>query len=401
MKDMKVCVIGQGYIGLPTAAIIASKGIEVAGVDVRKEVVDTINKGEIHIKEPALAGLVKHDVSEGFLKAATTPDTADVFLITVPTPFIEEDKTPDLSYVENAIDSIIPHLSQENLVIIESTCPVGTTTSMHNYIIEKRPELDGKLYMAYCPERVLPGNIIYELEYNDRVIGGINKASTKKAIEFYRIFVKGELLATTDKSAEMCKLTENAYRDVNIAFANEISMICEQAGIDPYDLIKLANHHPRVNILQPGPGVGGHCIAVDPWFLISNFKSDAGLMKTARETNLKKTTWVINKIKEAIQDFKSKENKEPVVACMGLAFKPNVDDLRESPAIEIYKYLQASEKNVIACEPNLRKHEAIELFSVEGAVSKADIIVLLVAHNEFKSLSIPIEKEVLKFCNIE
>lgn len=400
MKNIKVCVIGQGYIGLPTAAIIASKGIEVAGVDVRKEVVDTINKGEIHIKEPALAGLVKHDVSEGYLKAATAPGKADIFLITVPTPFIEEDKTPDLSYVENAIESILPHLSPGNLVIIESTCPVGTTTSMHNYIIEKRPELEGKLYMAYCPERVLPGNIIYELEYNDRVIGGINEVSTKKAIEFYRIFVKGELLATSDKAAEMCKLTENAYRDVNIAFANEISMICEQAGIDPYDLIKLANHHPRVNILQPGPGVGGHCIAVDPWFLISNFKSDAGLMKTARETNLKKTTWVINKIKEAIEDFKSKENKEPVVACMGLAFKPNVDDLRESPAIEIYKYLQASEKNVIACEPNLRKHEVIELFSVENAVSKADIIVLLVAHNEFKSLNIPVEKEVLKFCNI-
>jgi len=401
MTSIRVCVLGQGYIGLPTAAIIASKGIEVLGVDVRADVVETINQGEIHIKEPALAGLVKHDVSEGLLKASKSPQTADVYLITVPTPFKEKDKTPDISYVEAAIESILPYLKEDNLIIIESTCPVGTTQSLYKYIINKTPELEGKFDMAYCPERVLPGNIIYELEYNDRVIGGLNQKATEKAINFYRLFVKGELLGTDDKSAEMCKLTENAYRDVNIAFANEISMVCEKASIDAYDLIKLANHHPRVNILQPGAGVGGHCIAVDPWFLISNFEEDTRLMLSARETNLKKTEWVKNSIKKSVELFKTRENADPVVVCMGLAFKADVDDLRESPALEIYNHLNKTGINTMACEPNLASHPSIKLVTPDEAIINADIIVFLVNHKEFKSLKISANKDILKFCNIE
>jgi len=399
MKVEKVCVLGQGYIGLPTAAIIASKKINVLGVDVRQDVVETINKGEIHIKEPALAGLVKHDVAEGYLKASDKPAEADVFLITVPTPF-KENKDPDISFVENAIDAVTPFLKNGDLIIIESTCPVGTTHRMYAHIIEKRPELADQIFMSYCPERVLPGNIIYELEYNDRVIGGVNEKSTDKAIEFYRHFVKGDLLATNDKAAEMCKLTENAYRDVNIAFANEVSMICERAEIDPYKLIELANHHPRVNILQPGAGVGGHCIAVDPWFLISNFKDDSNLMLTARQTNLKKTQWVKRKIEESIDSFKEIEGRNPMIACMGLAFKANVDDLRESPALEIYNYLKEKKYDVLACEPNLKSHSDIILTEHNKAINNADLIIFLVNHKEFKSLEIPVSKEVLKFCKI-
>ena len=396
---MKVSVLGLGYIGLPTAAIIASKGVEVIGVDLNEKVIDTINQGDIHIKEPALAGLVKHVVDEALLRASKAPESADIFLVTVPTP-ITADKKADISYVEDAIKAITPHLQKNNLIIIESTCPVGTTSDMYEKIISDRPDLKDKIYTAYCPERVLPGNIIYELEYNDRVIGGINSTSTAKAIAFYKHFVKGQLIPAQAKAAEMCKLTENAYRDVNIAFANEISMICAEAGIDPYELIELANHHPRVNILQPGPGVGGHCIAVDPWFLISNFGDNARVMRVARETNRTKTEWVINAIKKAAEQFEKRNSKQPVIGCLGLAFKPNVDDLRESPAVEIYDQLIKEEYNVMACEPNLKSHDAIELISVDEIVQQSDILALLVAHNEFKSLEIPLEKEVLKFCNI-
>lgn len=398
-NNIKVAVLGLGYIGLPTAAIIASKGCKVIGVDVNQLVVDTINAGKIHIKEPALAGLVKHDVDQGLLSAKTSAESADVYLVTVPTP-INADKSADLHFVEQAVHSIIPHLKNGNLVIIESTCPVGTTEQLYKEITDLRPELKDKFKMAYCPERVLPGNIIYELEYNDRVIGGINESSTEAALDFYRLFVKGDLIATQSNAAEMCKLTENAYRDVNIAFANEVSMICDEAGIDPYELIDLANHHPRVNILQPGPGVGGHCIAVDPWFLISAFDKNASLMHSARNTNLKKTDWVIETILKKSSAYEAQQGKKPIIGCFGLSFKANVDDLRESPAIYIYEQLKKSGCQVLGCEPNLSTHHTIHLSTIKETIEQSDILVFLVAHNEFKSLEIPTQKEVLKFCKL-
>jgi len=284
-KLPKVVVMGLGYIGLPTAALVASKGISVHGVDINKKVIDTINEGKIHIVEPDLDGLVHEVVKKGFLKVSTEPTKANVFLIAVPTPFKDE-YVPDISYVESAIKMILPYLEEGNLVIIESTSPIGTTERIYDLIISKRPELKEKICMAYCPERVLPGKILYELEHNDRVIGGINEESTEKAKEFYSLFVKGELHGTNAKTAEMCKLVENAYRDVNIAFANELSLICDRAGINVWELIELANKHPRVNILQPGVGVGGHCIAVDPWFLITQYPEESRLIKTARNVNL-------------------------------------------------------------------------------------------------------------------
>ncbi len=314
--------MGLGYIGLPTAALIASKGIQVLGVDVQQSVVDTINNGKIHIVEPALDGLVKHDVERGYLKASTTTQKSDVFLIAVPTPFKGNNHEPDLKYVESATRMILPHLEEGNLFIIESTSPVGTTEKMAKLIFSERPELEGKLNIAYCPERVLPGNVIYELKNNDRAIGGIDDASTEKACDFYRLFVTGELHQTNARTAEMTKLVENASRDVQIAFANELSMICDEANIDVWELINLANKHPRVNILQPGTGVGGHCIAVDPWFIVSEFKEKAKMIRTAREINNYKTEWVIEKIKNKALEFELKEERKPVIACFGLAFKP-------------------------------------------------------------------------------
>jgi len=285
MPELKVVIMGLGYIGLPTAALIASRGIKVQGIDVNQSVVETINEGKIHIVEPALDGLVKHVVEKGLLQASTTPGTADVYLIAVPTPF-KENHEPDLKYVESATRMILPNLNEGNLFIIESTCPVGTTDKMAQIIFEERPELKGKINIAYCPERVLPGKVIYELEFNDRVIGGLDESSTKAAQYFYRHFVKGELHATNAKTAEMCKLVENSSRDVSIAFANELSIICDKADINVWELINLANKHPRVNILQPGTGVGGHCIAVDPWFIVSAFEKEAVIIRKAILTSL-------------------------------------------------------------------------------------------------------------------
>lgn len=393
----EVVMIGLGYIGLPTAALIAGKGLQVTGVDVSKEVVNTINKGEIHIVEPDLDGLVHHVVKKGRLKASVKPVEADVFLIAVPTPF-KENYQPDLTYVENAITAIIPYLKNGALVIIESTSPVGTTEKMQERILKSRPELKGKFYMAYCPERVLPGNIIYELEHNDRAIGGINEASTQKAIAFYKYFVKGELHATNARTAEMCKLVENASRDGQIAFANELSMICDKAGINVWELINLANKHPRVNILQPGTGVGGHCIAVDPWFIVSEFPEESKLMRSAREINNFKTQWVIEKIKNKALAFEIENKRKPLIACMGLAFKPNIDDLRESPAVEVVKSLEKEGLQLLKVEPNLHNGRAEGLTEYNDAIKNGDIIVYLVAHKEFYQLKT--DKVILDFCGV-
>lgn len=394
---MKITILGLGYIGLPTAALIASKGIKVSGVDVNKTVVDTINKGKIHIVEPDLDGLVHYAVTKKFLTASTTVTPSDAFLIAVPTPFSADHK-PDLSFVEKATRMIIPHLKSGNLLIIESTSPVGTTEKMAELVFEERPELKDKVWIAYCPERVLPGSVIYELQQNDRVIGGIDEPSTEAALKFYSLFVKGDLHKTNSRTAEMCKLVENAYRDVNIAFANELSIICDQADIDVNELIDLAGKHPRVKILNPGPGVGGHCIAVDPWFIVSAFPKEAKMIRLARETNNNKTIWVLKKIKEAAKKFEKTYKRKPVIACMGLAYKADIDDMRESPALEIYHELEKQNFKVMAVEPNLRKHAELEITDTLRAVMEADMLVFLVAHKEFRSLAISGEKIVLDFC---
>jgi UDP-N-acetyl-D-mannosaminuronic acid dehydrogenase len=397
---MKAIVMGLGYIGLPTAAVAAKSGIQVVGVDVNPDVVKTVNQGKIHIVEPELDQVVKEAISKGLLKASVTPEEGDAFFIVVPTPF-KQNRRADISYVEAATRMIIPYLKEGNLFVIESTSPVTTTGKMAELIFKIRPELKNNIYVAYCPERVLPGNILYELEHNDRVIGGINPESAGKAAAFYAHFVKGELHQTDTRTAEMCKLTENASRDIQIAFANELSIICDRAGINVWQLIELANKHPRVNILQPGSGVGGHCIAVDPWFIVSDFPEQAQIIKRARETNDYKADWCANKILKAYNEFVVKNDKEPTVACMGLAFKPDIDDLRESPA----KYITSrviSEVNteVLVVEPNIGKHETFNLTNYREAYDKADIIVWLVSHKEFIDMPENKEKIELDFCGI-
>ncbi|MEO8085698.1 MAG: UDP-N-acetyl-D-mannosamine dehydrogenase [Bacteroidota bacterium] len=396
---MQVVIMGLGYIGLPTAALIASKKIHVHGVDVNKHVVETINKGKIHIVEPDLDGLVHYAVQQGYLVAAAQAKKADVFLIAVPTPF-KGDHLPDIAYVEKAARMVIPFLREGNLFILESTSPVGTTEKLAKIIFKARPELKGKISIAYCPERVLPGSVIYELQHNDRVIGGVNAKSTDAAVNFYAKFVKGELHRTNARTAEMCKLTENAYRDVNIAFANELSMICEKAGINVNELIDLASKHPRVKILKPGPGVGGHCIAVDPWFIVADFKNEAKIIKQARLINIYKREWVLEKIKKAADDFKKKNKRAAVIACMGLAYKPDIDDLRESPALEIFHDLEKQKYKVLAVEPNVARHPDLHVTDSNKAALEADVIVFLVAHKEFKKLTLEEGKTVLDFCGI-
>ena len=397
---MQVTIMGLGYIGLPTAALIASKGIDVHGVDVNKHVVDTINKGKIHIVEPDLDGLVHYAVLKKFLKASTSVKPSDVFLIAVPTPF-RKDHKPDLSFVEKATKMVIPHLKPGNLFIIESTSPVGTTEKMAKLIFKERPELKDKIWVAYCPERVLPGSVIYELQQNDRVIGGIDEPSTEAAIKFYAKFVKGNLHKTNSRTAEMCKLVENASRDVNIAFANELSMICEKAKINVNELIDLACKHPRVRILKPGPGVGGHCIAVDPWFIVSEFPKESKIIKQARLINNYKKDWVTEKIQQSVKKYTKSAGRAPKVACMGLSYKADIDDLRESPALEIYHALEKAGHHVMAVEPNLRKHPELEITDTLRAVNEADILVFLVAHKEFSSLQIPQGKNVIDFCGVQ
>ena len=398
MIEQKVVVMGLGYIGLPTAALIASKGFTVRGVDIDQSIVDVVNAGKIHIVEPDLDQLVKNEVKKGSLKANITPAESDIFIITVPTPF-KDNNEPDLKYVNSAISMIIPFLQKGNLIIIESTSPVGTTMKVSEDIFRQRPELLDHIHITYCPERVLPGKILYELESNDRVIGGMDDISSKLARDFYAKFVKGELHLTNAKTAEMCKLVENSSRDVSISFANELSMICDQADINVWELIKLANKHPRVNILQPGTGVGGHCIAVDPWFLISAYKKDAKLIRNAREINNYKTEWVIEKIKKTISDFK-KHKHEPTIAIMGLSFKPDIDDLRQSPALYVARKLYLEKKfNLLFVEPNIKEHEQFQLCDISQAINKSDILVYLVAHQQF--LDIKFKNGItLDFCGV-
>lgn len=398
---MKACFMGLGYIGLPTAIIAAQNGVEVTGVDINPHVVETINQGHIHIVEPGLQDLCKEVVSTGKLKAASQPQNSDTYLIVVPTPF-NSNHEPDISYVEAATRAVLPFLKEGELFIIESTSPVGTTEKMTHIIYTERPELKGKIHIAYCPERVLPGNIIYELVHNDRVIGGVDEASTRKAMAFYKQFVKGELHPTNARTAEMCKLTENSSRDVQIAFANELSLICDKAGINVWELISLANKHPRVNILQPGSGVGGHCIAVDPYFITSAFPMESQIIGKAREINNYKAFWCAEKTQTAIQEFELKNGREPVVALMGLAFKPNIDDLRESPAKYIAsKVMQGyNDTEFLIVEPNIEEHKVFKLTDYQEAYEKADIAAFLVAHNEFKTLPWKEDKVILDFCGI-
>ncbi len=399
--NKKVVTIGLGYIGLPTSALIANGGIEVCGVDVNPKVVETINQGKIHIVEPELDKSVEKAVKSGLLKATTEAVEADTYLIVVPTPFKEKNE-PDISYVEAATRGIIPLLKEGDLYIIESTSPVGTTEKMMHLIYQERPELKDKLYVAYCPERVLPGNVMHELVYNDRVIGGVNEASTEKAIEFYSQFVKGELHRTNARTAEMCKLTENSSRDVQIAFANELSLICDKADINVWELINLANKHPRVNILQPGCGVGGHCIAVDPYFIVADFPVESQIIGKAREINNYKSFWVAEKIKNAKLEFELKNGRKPKIALMGLAFKPDIDDLRESPAKYIVNKVLQNDSNgeYFIVEPNIEEHNVFKLTNYQKAIEEADIIAFLVAHKEFKGVEIKEDKVVLDFCGV-
>ncbi len=395
MPFKKVSVIGLGYIGLPTAAVIASRGIEVVGVDINQHAVDTINAGEIHIVEPDLDIVVRSVVTVGKLRATTTAEPAEAFMVAVPTPFKGDDHSPDLSYIEAAAKTIAPVLEKGNLVILESTSPVGATEKMAGWLKEYRPDLSfpqdkgdsADIKVAHCPERVLPGYVLQELVTNDRVIGGMSKACSDRAVELYKTFVKGECIITGARTAEMAKLTENSFRDVNIAFANELSVICDKLKINVWELIKLANRHPRVDVLNPGPGVGGHCIAVDPWFIVNSCPDEARLIEQARLTNDAKPHYVIEQITKAADEF-----KRPVIACLGLAFKADIDDLRESPALQIVSDL--ADKNIgeiIAVEPNIDAlpkklaDKGIAFASLESALDKANVVVVLVDHQEFKS----------------
>jgi UDP-N-acetyl-D-mannosaminuronic acid dehydrogenase len=397
---MVIQFIGLGYIGLPTAAVVASKGIHVHGVDVNPHVIETINQGKIHIIEKGLEAVVKESVEKGYFKASTTPQQADVHLIVVPTPF-KGVYEPDISFVEAATRTVLPFLKEGDTFIIESTSPIGTTELMAALIYRERPELVSRIFIAYCPERVLPGNVLHELVHNDRVIGGFNEASTEKAKEFYRTFVEGELYATNSRTAEMCKLTENASRDVQIAFANELSLICDKAGINVWELIALANRHPRVNILQPGSGVGGHCIAVDPWFIVSDYPRESRLIGTAREINNYKSFWCAEKIRNVMLEFELKHGRKPLTAFMGLAFKPNIDDLRESPAKYIVqKVMQSEQNNFLIVEPNLQEHSVFKLCGFQEAYERADIVTFLVAHDEFKTLIYRDDKVILDFAGV-
>ncbi|WP_289037840.1 UDP-N-acetyl-D-mannosamine dehydrogenase [uncultured Zobellia sp.] len=396
-----VVMIGLGYIGLPTAALIAQNKEYVHGVDINPSVVDTINAGKIHIIEPELDSAVAEAVAEGYLKASTTPVAADTYLIVVPTPFKGKNE-PDISFVEAATQAIIPLLKKDDLYIIESTSPIGTTEKMMQLIYTSRPELEGELNIAYCPERVLPGNVMYELVNNDRVIGGVDEKSTNKALDFYKQFIKGDLHRTNARTAEMCKLVENSSRDVQIAFANELSLICDKADINVWELIELANKHPRVNILQPGCGVGGHCIAVDPYFIVADYPMESKIIGKAREINNYKSFWCAEKVQTAKLEFELKHGRKPGIAIMGLAFKPNIDDLRESPAKYIaQKVLQnANNEQYYIVEPNIESHTVFKLTNYQEAVEKADIIVYLVAHKEFKGLQLSKDKVVLDFCGV-
>lgn len=398
---MKACFMGLGYIGLPTSIIAAKNGIQILGVDINPKVVEKTNAGELHIIEPGMEEILKEVVMSGMFRASTIPEVCDAYFMVVPTPF-KGNHEPDISYVEAATRSVIPYLKEGDLYVIESTSPVGTTELMASIIYAERPELEGQIYIAYCPERVLPGNVIYELIHNDRVIGGLNPESTEKAINFYSQFVRGVLHKTNARTAEMCKLTENSSRDVQIAFANELSMICDKANINVWELINLANKHPRVNILQPGCGVGGHCIAVDPYFITAEFPAESQLIGKAREINNYKSFWCAEKVKNAMLEYELKNHRKPIVAMMGLAFKPNIDDLRESPAKYVTTKVMQNCNNatIFVVEPNVKEHNVFKLTDYEEAYDKADIVVFMVAHDLFTSLPYRKDKVILDFCGI-
>ncbi|MFK4424562.1 UDP-N-acetyl-D-mannosamine dehydrogenase [Bacillus sp. RC51] len=401
--DKKICVMGLGYIGLPTASLLATKGFQVHGVDVNENAVEMINSGKVHIYEPDLDILVKAAVQSGKLKASLQPEEADIFILAVPTPFKDGHK-PDLAYVEAAAKTIAPVIKNGDIIILESTSPIGTTEKVAEWILEERLDLTtseemhsekGRIYVAHCPERVLPGQILKELVENDRIIGGLDKESTKRTVEFYKQFVKGKILDTNARTAEMAKLTENSFRDVNIAFANELSLICDKLNINVWELIRLANRHPRVNILQPGPGVGGHCIAVDPWFIVDAAPEEAKLIHTARNVNDYKPMYVVEKIKEKAERFKN-----PVITCLGLSFKANIDDLRESPAVEIVKQLvQQKIGKICVVEPHVNElptglqNNEVQMVNVEQGVHEGDIIVILVDHSVFGDIDNNLLKE--------
>ena len=398
---MKVCFMGLGYIGLPTAIIAAKHGVQVIGVDINPKVVEVTNQGKLHIIEPGMEEMLQEVVKSGALKASTTPEVCEAYFMVVPTPF-KGNHEPDISYVEAATKAVIPLLKEGDLYVIESTSPVGTTEKMKQLIFTERPELIGKIFIAYCPERVLPGNVIYELVHNDRVIGGWDEASTDKAIEFYSQFVKGMLHRTNCRTAEMCKLTENSSRDVQIAFANELSLICDKADINVWELVDLANKHPRVNILQPGCGVGGHCIAVDPYFITADFPMESKIIATAREINNYKAFWCAEKVQNEMLKFELKHHRKPWVAMMGLAFKPNIDDLRESPAKGSTAKVKQGCNNaqIMVVEPNIREHNVFKLKNYKEAYEQADIVVFLVNHREFAELNYRKDVIVLDFCGV-
>ena len=399
----KICVMGLGYIGLPTASLLAVKGYEVHGVDINRHAVESINQGEVHIYEPDLDIMVKAAIQSGQLHVSTEPEEADIFIVAVPTPF-QDDHKPNISYVHDATMAIAPYIRPGNLVILESTSPIGTTERIVNWILEARTDLSvsetshsvcNRIYVAHCPERVMPGQILRELVENDRIIGGIDTPSTKKTVEFYKQFVSGEILETNARTAEMAKLTENSFRDVNIAFANELSLICDHLDISVWELIRLANHHPRVQILQPGPGVGGHCIAVDPWFLVDAAPEQAKLIRTARIVNDYKPGYVVDRVRERAERFKA-----PVIACLGLSFKANMNDLRESPAVKIVEHLSKLEVGrIYVAEPHIQElPELLQLMQVslmtaEEAIRKSDIVLLLVNHDVFNDIDSNLLKE--------
>lgn len=399
----RVSIIGLGYIGLPTSAVLTNAGYEVVGIDVNQKVVDVINRGEVHIVEPYLEALVRNAVLSGRLRARTRPEEADIFIIAVPTPF-KNKYQPDLIYIERAVRSIAPFLRAGNMVILESTSPVGTTEKLSEWLAQERKDLSfpkangssADISLAYCPERVLPGNIISELVKNDRVVGGLTLACTANARKFYESFVRGQCIETDARTAELTKLTENSFRDVNIAFANELSIICDQMSINVWELIALANRHPRVNVLMPGPGVGGHCIAVDPWFIVDSAPESARLIRMAREVNNSKPGWVIGKVQEAVNSIRLKSRKEIVIACLGLSFKANIDDIRESPSLEIVEQLANNEwaTRLLVVEPHINElptvlasKQAIEFVDMQVAMAESDVVVLLVDHALFKSVN--------------
>jgi len=395
MQNKKICVMGLGYIGLPTAALLANRGYDVHGVDIVQSTVDIINRGEIHIVEPELDTFVQSAVNSGKLKADIKPTPADVFILAVPTPF-HEGFIPNIDYIVSATKAIVPYVKENNIVILESTSPVGTTDKVEEVLKENGVDTS-KLFIAHCPERVLPGQIMRELVENDRIVGGITPEATAKTVKFYKTFVSGEVLSTDARTAEMAKLTENSFRDVNIAFANELSILCDKFDIDVWELISLANRHPRVSILQPGAGVGGHCIAVDPWFIVHAGGENAKMIRTGRDVNTYKTEWSIEKIKNAALKFENENGKKAKIACMGLAFKPDIDDLRESPALYITKRLIADGLDVLAVEPNIEDFKDFKIVNYKKALEEADIVTFLVAHKEFKDLDIASE---LDFCGV-